>query len=351
MRLQNAQFTCNLMKKGVLLVNLGTPDSPSVKDVRKYLTQFLNDPRVIDIPAIARFFLVNFIIVPFRAPKSAALYKKIWTPEGSPLLTHGKKIKNLLRQSLGGKYSVELGMRYGNPSIEDALDILKNKKVEHIIIIPLYPQYASSSTGSTMEEIFRIMKTWEVVPSFTVSGPFYNNPLFIEAFARRAEQCIPASYDHILFSYHGLPERHIIKASAEMGSSCTLSQACCSSINENNHSCYRAACYETTRLIAERLKLTSGSYSVSFQSRLGKEPWIKPYTEEIVKEKARQGIKRMLVIAPAFVADCLETLYEIGVEYDVLFREHGGEKLQMAESLNDHPAWVEALKSMVLKSS
>lgn len=338
------------MKTGVLLINLGTPDSPSTSDVRKYLTQFLNDPRVIDINPVGRFLLVNGIIVPFRAPKSAKLYQAIWTNEGSPLLIYGNKVKQALQQTLGNEYIVELGMRYQSPGIETAVDKLRQQNVDKIIAIPLYPQYASSSTGSSVEELMRVIKKWEVTPTVKIINKFYDRTDFIDACAEVAKKYDVNEYDFVLFSYHGLPERHIMKGSAHYGAnSCELG-TCCYSINAKNAYCYRAACYETTRQLVKRLNIPEGKYTSAFQSRLN-DKWIKPYSDKVVADKARQGIKKMLVFSPAFVADCLETIYEIGTEYNEIFREHGGENVQLVESLNDHPMWIQALKNMVLENS
>ena len=337
------------MKTGVLLINLGTPDSPSAKDVRKYLTQFLNDPLVIDINPIVRFLLVNLIIVPFRTPKSAKLYKLIWTKEGSPLLVHGNKVKKMLQQEMGEKYLIELGMRYQNPSIESALESLRKQQTQKIIVIPLYPQYASSSTGSTTEEVMRVIKKWEVIPEVKFIDKFYDRSDFIDAFVETAKKYNLNNYDYFLFSYHNLPERHIYKDAAQHGSAtCNLGD-CCNSINKNNAYCYRAACFETTRQIARKLNISKEKYETTFQSRLNYK-WMKPFSDTVVAEKAKAGIKRMLVFSPAFVADCLETIYEIGKEYKDIFIENGGQELQLAESLNDNPAWINVLKNMVLES-
>ncbi|MDF2437231.1 MAG: ferrochelatase [Bacteroidota bacterium] len=336
------------MKTGILLINLGTPDSPKTSDVRKYLTQFLNDPRVIDISPVGRFILVNGIIVPFRSSKSAKLYEKIWTPEGSPLLTNSVKVQNKLQQALGNDYVVELGMRYQSPSLESALDQLRKKQVSKIIIIPLYPQYASSSTGSSVEEAMRILKGWEVTPSVEVISKFYDNPDFIDACVDRAKKYDLNAYDYFIFSYHGLPERHIMKGSAHYGDNTCKLGSCCDMITEKNQYCYRANCFETTRQLVKRLNLPEGKYETTFQSRLN-DKWIKPYSDKVVADKAKQGIKKILVFSPAFVADCLETIYEIGTEYQEIFHENGGEKVQLVESLNDSDVWIEALKKMVLK--
>jgi len=338
------------MKTGVLLINLGTPDSPSTADVRKYLTEFLNDPRVIDISPVGRWTLVNLVIVPFRSPKSAALYKTIWTKEGSPLLIYGIKVKEKLQRELGDKYVVALGMRYRKPSIESALEELRKEKVDRIIAIPLYPQYASSSTGSSIEYLMKALEKWEVTPSVNIISKFHDDKGFLESFAEVAKKYDHNNYDHVLFSYHGLPERQIKKASAHYGSDYCQLGKCCNTLNKNNQYCYRANCYETTRQLAGRLGIPEGKYSVSFQSRLGSDPWVKPYSDEVIIEKAKAGVKKMLVFSPAFVADCLETIHEIAVEYDELFKEHGGEKIQLVESLNDHPRWIQALKEMVLRS-
>ncbi|MES2140367.1 MAG: ferrochelatase [Bacteroidota bacterium] len=335
------------MKTGVLLINLGTPDSPKTSDVRKYLSQFLNDPRVIDINPIGRFLLVNGIIVPFRAPKSAKLYQHIWTKEGSPLLTNSIKVKTLLQKALGDSFVVELGMRYQSPSMESALNKLREAQVQKIIVIPLYPQYASSSTGSSVEEALRIIGKWEVTPSVEIISKFYDNPDFIDACVEVAKKYNLSDYDYFIFSYHGLPERHIMKGSAHYGANTCNLGSCCDSITNNNHYCYRANCFETTRQLVKRLNIPEGKYESTFQSRLN-DKWIKPYSDKVVEQKAKEGKKKILVFSPAFVSDCLETIYEIGIEYNEIFTEHGGEKITLVESLNDHPKWIEALKNIVL---
>lgn len=344
------------MKTGVLLINLGTPDSPKTADVRKYLGQFLNDPRVIDINPIERFILVNGIIVPFRSSKSAKLYEKIWTKEGSPLLINSIRQKELLQKELGHQFVVELGMRYQSPSIESALNKLREAQVEKIIIIPLYPQYASSSTGSSVEEAMRILKKWEVTPSIEVISKFYDNPDFIEACIDVAKKHLSPKedgdkkifeYDYFIFSYHGLPERHIMKSAAHYGKDICKLGTCCDVITKNNQYCYRANCFETTRQLVKGLNIPEGKYETTFQSRLS-DKWIKPYSDKVVEQKAKEGKKNILIFSPAFVADCLETIYEIGIEYNEIFIKHGGEKIQLVESLNDSPKWIDALKKMVL---
>ena len=336
------------MKTGVLLINLGTPDSPKTSDVRKYLSEFLNDPRVIDINPFGRFVLVNGIIVPFRSSRSAKLYQHIWTAEGSPLLTNSIKMKVLLQKELGDKYVVELGMRYQSPSLESALDKLRLAQVDNIIMIPLYPQYASSSTGSSVAEAIRLIQNWEVTPSLKIISKFYDNPDFIAACVDVAKKYQIDDYDFVIFSYHGLPERHINKGSAHYGANSCKLGSCCDSITEKNQYCYRANCFETTRQLVKHLNIPDGKYETTFQSRLD-DKWIKPYSDRVIAQKAEEGKKKILVFSPAFVADCLETIYEIGTEYNEIFKKHGGEKIQLVESLNDNAKWIDALKNMIVK--
>lgn len=332
-------------KTGVLLVNLGTPDSTSVADVRKYLREFLMDPRVIDIPWFQRFLLINCIIAPFRAPSSAHGYSQLWTEEGSPLKFYGFKLRDLMRQALGDDYCVSFGMRYQNPSLRSALDELKDEALSELIVVPLYPQYASASTGSTIEKVMDELKRWEVIPTVKFVGQFHDHPLFIKAFATLGREHMKRSqYDHVIFSYHGLPERQILKASCQ--SYCKLGD-CCNAYHGKNQYCYRAQCFDTTRLLVRELGLKEGGYTTSFQSRLGKDPWIKPYTDEKIVELAKQGKKRILTFSPAFVADCLETTVEIGMEYQKLFMDNGGQHWQLVESLNVRPEWVECLKELI----
>jgi ferrochelatase len=335
------------MKEAVLLINLGTPDSPTPGKVGKYLTEFLNDRRVIDINPVGRFALVNMVIVPTRRFKSAKLYQNIWTKEGSPLLLNGIKLKEKLQKLMGDKYIVELAMRYQEPSLEGTLEKLREQRPSKIHILPLYPQYASSSTGSTIEEVFRIMKSWEVIPNINVISKFYDHPKFIEAFLEEGKKYRLEDYDHIVFSYHGLPERQIMKASAHYGGNTCQLGSCCNSITKNNQYCYRANCFETTRQLVKGLNIPSDKYTTTFQSRLD-DKWLKPYSDKIIAELAKKGAKKILVFSPAFVADCLETIYEIGTEYQEIFSEHGGEKVTLVESLNANDIWVNAVKEIVL---
>ena len=342
------------LKTAVLLVNLGTPDSPRVKDVRKYLFEFLNDPRVIDIPAIARFLLVNLIIVPFRAPKSAKIYKELWVNnglpdgiEGSPILFYGESVKEKLQKTLGEIFDVYLAMRYQNPSMNTILSEIYKRNYEKIIIVPLFPQYASATTGSVIEKTMRIISKWWVLPEIKIINQYYDNKGLINTIVERAKKYNVVEYDHMLFSYHGLPVRQVDKVYRD-GTLCE-EHNCETEINETNQFCYKATCYATTRLIAEKLKLRPEMYTVCFQSRLDKN-WLEPFADKVIIELAKKGAKKLLVFSPAFVADCLETLIEIGIEYQKLFEEHGGEKVQLVESLNDHPMWVNTLKEIIIQN-
>lgn len=333
-------------KKGILLVNLGTPDSPSTPDVRKYLKEFLMDERVIDIHPVLRTLLVKGIIAPFRSPKSAKLYQKIWDDKlGSPLMFFSKLQQKLLQRRLGPDCQVELAMRYQNPSIGQALDTLRSSGVDSIRVIALFPQYASASSGSVHQKVMSIISKWPVIPEVSFVNHFYDNELMIEAFADNGLAFNPHSYDHILFSFHGVPKRHLVKAG------CTLNHAnggdrCGENLTEKNKFCYAAQCYRTAHLIAERLDLPQNKYSVSFQSRLGNDPWIQPYTSQTITDLAQSDKKRVLVFCPAFVSDCLETIYEIQIEGQETFSKAGGELLQLVPSLNDSPVWIDALAEL-----
>lgn len=334
------------MKEAILLINLGTPDAPTASKVGKYLTQFLNDKRVIDINAVGRFVLVNLIIVPFRSFKSSKLYQKIWTKEGSPLLLNSVLLKEKLQKHLGDNYIVELAMRYQTPSIKNALENLRKQSPSKIHVFPLYPQYASSSTGSTIEEVLQQIKRWEVIPNLNIISKFYDHPKFIEALLAEAKKHNINDYDHVLFSYHGLPERQIFKGSVHYGNETCQMGACCNSITKNNQYCYRANCFETTRQLVKALNIPEGKYTSSFQSRLDQK-WLQPFSDKVIEELGRKGNKKVLVFSPAFVADCLETIYEIGTEYNEIFKEHGGEKITLVNSLNANDQWVSAIKDII----
>ncbi|MFY0591506.1 ferrochelatase [Roseivirga sp.] len=335
-------------KIGVLIVNLGTPDSPATKDVRKYLREFLMDGRVIDIPVIPRFLLVNGIIAPLRAPKSAKEYRKLWVERGSPLKFYGFDVRDLLQKALGDDYKVTLAMRYQSPSIEEGLNELKSENVKRIIVIPLFPQYASASTGSVSEKVNELVSKWQIIPSVSHINQFMDHPKFLEAFANNGKTFMEKQeYDHVIFSYHGLPERHIKKGS--VGNQCQLG-SCCSVLHERNRYCYRAQCFYTSRELAKRLGLKEDDYTTTFQSRLGKDPWIKPYTDEVLKDLPGKGIKKALVFSPAFISDCLETTIEVGEEFKEEFIEAGGEVWDLVPSLNDSDTWIECLEDLVKKA-
>lgn len=336
-------------KTGVLLVNLGTPDSPKPKDVYKYLKQFLLDPRVIDYPAIPRNLLVRGIIVPFRHRSSAKLYQQLWTDEGSPIKVYGQILRDKVQHSLGDEYHTVLAMRYQSPSIESGVEELMQAAVDRIIVLPLFPQYASATTGSVHDEVMRIYRERQVIPELTFINSYYDNEEMIDVFARHAQQYDIDSYDHILFSYHGLPQRQLAKA--DIFNHCLKVDNCCQQITDKNKFCYSAQCHGTTHAIAKKLGLSQDQYTVCFQSRLGREVWTQPYASEIIEKRAQLGDKKLLVFSPAFVADCLETTIEIGHEYLEEFQEFGGESLDLVESLNDDPQWVSAVVNMIQKAN
>lgn len=339
------------MKKGVLIVNLGTPKAPTPKALRPYLIEFLTDGRVIDIPAWKRQLLVRLIIAPFRATKVSKEYQKLWTEQGSPLLIYGKMVREKLQQRLGDDYLVALGMRYQQPSIERALNELKEAKVRHITVISMFPQYASATSGSVAAKAMEVMQKWQVIPNVNFVQSYHNDPLFIEAFAEQGRaQWESGEFEHVLFSYHGIPERHLKKLGKDYNQ-CSYPgcQGTCAQGLDENHYCYRSACFETSQLIAERLHIPEEKYTVCFQSRLGKDPWIQPYTEDMVKELAHKGIKSVLAFSPAFVADCLETTIEVGEEYKEEFLEEGGERWELVESLNGSDKWIDLLEKLATR--
>lgn len=337
-------------KLGVLLINLGTPDAPRAREVRRYLREFLSDPRVLDIAAPLRWLLLNLIILPFRPARSAAAYRAVWRPEGSPLLHYGRRLTEAVRAALPD-CEVELAMRYGKPGLRAGLVALRDRGCERIVAVPLYPQYAASSTGSTIEALYRAASEPWNTPFLSIVPPFFDHPAFIDAFAQVGAPVLQEFRpDHVLFSFHGLPERHVRK-SDPTGLHCLTAPACCDAIGRANHACYRAHCFATASALRDRLGLAREQTTVSFQSRLGRTVWVRPYTDEVIPELARSGVKRLAVFCPAFVADCLETLEEIGMRADEQFRAAGGEALQLVPSLNDHPAWVQALRVLIRESA
>jgi protoporphyrin/coproporphyrin ferrochelatase len=333
-------------KTGILLVNLGTPDSPHPRDVYRYLIQFLTDGRVIDVPFAARQLLVRGLIVPLRYRNSARSYSEIWTEEGSPLLVYGKRAELLLQKTLGESFVVKLAMRYQKPSIEKGLHELRDADVSDIVVLPMFPQYASASTGSVHQEVMRIVSGWQVIPKISFVNSYPTQSKMIETFCLNAQKHPLEEYDHFLFSFHGLPEKHILKA--DRHSHCLQKQGCCSTLSEINRHCYSAQCVATADALRAQLNIPDEKTTVCFQSRLGSDPWIQPFTSDVLKKLAAENKKRVLVFCPAFVADCLETVFEIAVEYREEFIALGGERLDLVESLNDHPLWIEALAEMAL---
>lgn len=332
-------------KTGVLLVNLGTPDAPTRGAVYRYLKEFLLDGRVIDYPWLPRNLLVRGIIAPFRSGSSAKLYQRLWTENGSPLKIYGEKITSILSQDLGDDYVIKLAMRYQSPSVKDGLNDLKKQNVKQIIVLPLFPQYASATTGSVHQEVMDIVSKWQNIPELSFINSYPMNENIINAFADNALKYNLNDYDHFVFSFHGVPQRHLHKAD---DNNVCLQQDCCKTLTSNNQFCYSAQCHSTAFKIANRLNLASDKFTVCFQSRLGFEDWTQPYTSKVLDELVENGKKNVLVFSPAFVADCLETTIEIGYEYKEEFEEKGGEKLDLVESLNDNALWIEAIKSMIL---
>lgn len=334
-------------RTGVLLANLGTPDAPTPRAVRRYLREFLSDPRVIDLPAPARWLLLHAVILPFRPRRAARQYASIWTAEGSPLLVHGRALEAGLAQALGASFEVALGMRYGEPSLARALGAIAASDVGRIVVLPLYPQTASSSTGSTLSRIYALAGQHETVPALDAIAGFHDDPGFIASFAAvAAAHLADFRPDHVLLSYHGLPERHV-RRSDPTGRHCLASTECCDVLVPANRGCYRAQCYATSRALVSALGLPPGRVSVAFQSRLGRAPWIRPYTDERLPELARLGARRLAVLCPAFVADCLETVEEIGIRAAAQWRVLGGEALQLVPSLNATPRWIDTVADLV----
>lgn len=327
------------MKTGVLLINLGTPRSSAPKDVKAYLTEFLTDPLVIDLPFLLRQFLVRGVIIPRRYKESAQLYQKIWTQDGSPLLVHTKQLKEALQISLGPDYIVEFAMRYQEHPIESVLDNFLEKRLDKIVMIPLFPQYAQATTGSIKSKILSYIKNQAYFPAYSFVSHYEDSPLMTDAYVDRLNTFDQSDYDHLMISFHGLPVRQLKK----FNTGC-VKEGCCNKIK----SCYKAQCFKTANAIIKKSGWDPRKVSITFQSRLGKEEWMTPYTSEYAKDLLKKGNKRILVMCPSFVSDCLETLSEIKIEYSEDFIRAGGEKFDLVPSLNTHNAWVEALKELTL---
>ena len=328
----------------VLLVNLGSPDSPSVPDVRRYLREFLMDGRVLDAPWPVRFCVVHFTILPSRPKESAHAYSKIWTDEGSPLIAISRRVRDALQERL--RIPVALAMRYQNPSIEHSVKALAAQGVTETFLIPLFPHYAMSSYESAVERVREVVRQQAPGMTLDVMPPYYDHPDYIAALVASARDALATEHDHVLFSFHGLPERHMRKADPT-GQHCLVTRDCCETPSVAHKTCYRAQCLKTVREFVSRAGLAAGTYSVSFQSRLGREPWMQPYTDEELVRLATSGIRRLVVLCPAFVSDCLETLEEIGIRGRESFLQAGGTSLTLVPCLNEHPLWLDALERMV----
>lgn len=333
------------IKRGIILMNLGSPDSTSTKDVRKYLNQFLMDERVIDIPYLSRLLLVRGIINPFRAPKSAEAYKIIWTDKGSPLVEFTRQLQQALQQQVD--VPVEIAMRYGNPTAKDGFDNLMKRQpgLQEVIAIPLYPHYAMSSYETAVEHAKEVHKKNNYPFTLEFIKPYYNNEDYINALAESMKPYINKDFQHLLFSYHGIPARHIRKSDVT-GCHCLKTENCCETASPAHAYCYRHQCITTTRLVTEKLGIPADKFSISFQSRLGK-GWLQPFTDIRLEQMPKEGIKNLLIICPAFVSDCLETLEEIEIRGKETFLEAGGLSYEMIPCLNVQPLWVNALEKMV----
>ena len=333
------------MKKGILLVNLGSPESPSPKDVKKYLGEFLMDERVIDIPFLARTALVKGIILKTRPKASAAAYQKIWWDEGSPLIVLSERLQKKIQNEV--EYPVALAMRYGSMTIKKGLQELVDKGVTEVLLFPLYPQFAMATTETITVLAEELRK--EFFPSLKIESvpAFYNKPDYIEVLSNSIKKHLEGKkYDHVLFSYHGVPERHIRKSDITK-SHCKIDKSCCSTPSKAHEFCYRHQCMEVTRLVGEKLQFTEGEFSTSFQSRLGFDPWLLPYTDRTIERLGKKGVKNMAIITPAFVSDCLETLEEIAMEGQEIFHEMGGENYTTVPCLNDDDEFVELLSKWI----
>ncbi len=336
-------------KRGIVLMNLGSPDSTKVKDVRRYLNEFLMDGKVIDIPYLLRLLLVKGIIVPFRAPKSAEAYKTIWTKEGSPLVVLTQQLQKQLQQFVDEP--VEIAMRYGNPTPADAFEKLMQRLpgLEEVLAIPLYPHYAMASYETAVDFAKEIHTKNNYPFKLSFIKPFFDEVDYIKAMAENARPYLAEEYDHILFSYHGIPARHLRKVDPT-GSHCQKVNDCCNVNSSAHKTCYRHQCFETTRLIAKALQIPKEKFSISFQSRLGK-GWLEPFTDIRLEEMPKEGIKKLLILSPAFVSDCLETLEELEERGKESFIAAGGTSYKMIPCLNTNPQWVEVLTKWVKETA
>jgi ferrochelatase len=332
-------------KRAALLVNLGSPDAPTESDVRRYLNQFLMDEYVIDKPWLLRRFVVSAFILPKRPAESAHAYQSIWQEEGSPLIIMSKKLHALVQQR--STVPVGLAMRYQNPSMEsEILKLVQEHDPDEILLIPLYPHYAMSSVTTSIKEAERIFALHNLRATLKVHPAFYKDPAYITSLVNSAKALLDQDYDHLLFSYHGIPERHIRKTDPTK-SHCLTTPNCCNVDSPAHEFCYRHQCYKTTELFVKEAGIPEGQYSVSFQSRLGRDPWLKPYTDFELERLAKEGVKKIVVICPAFVSDCLETIEEIGMRGKEDFETAGGESLTLIPCLNDRPDWADVVAGWI----
>lgn len=333
---------------GVLLIQLGTPDSTSVADVRIYLREFLSDPRVLDIPAPARALLLNAVILPFRPRRSAKAYEKIWTEHGSPLITHTADLTERVQSLLGDQYLVEYGMRYRNPPMSDAFERLAAAGCSRLVILPLFPQYASASGGSAAQEALALAGSQWNIPEVRALGAFFDHPGYLRSVAGVARTLLTEfAPDHVLFSYHGLPERQVRKSDIS-GGWCLTQDSCCDQLNDANRFCYRAQCYATSRGLAGELDLEPGKHSTTFQSRLAGQKWIRPHTDKELPRLYGQGVRRLAVLTPSFTADCLETIEEIGIRAREQWEGLGGEGFLLVPCVNSTEEWARAVADLVV---
>jgi ferrochelatase len=332
------------MNKGVLLINLGSPDSPSVPDVRRYLREFLMDERVIDTAWPMRAFVVHGCILPFRPKQSAHAYHTVWTDEGSPLIVTSRRVQMALQDRID--LPIELAMRYQNPSIEDALDRLVGQNVEELFLIPLFPHYAMSSYETAVERVKALLARRAPRMRLRVQRPYFDSPDYISALVASATEYLAGGYDHLLFSFHGVPERQIRKSDPTRHH-CLRTANCCEGNSLAHATCYRAQCLKTVKAFVAQAQIPAAKYSVAFQSRLGRDPWLSPATEGVLQSLAANGVKKLLVICPAFVADCLETIEEIGMRGRETFLQTGGKDFVRIPCLNEHPRWLDTLENMI----
>ncbi len=333
-----------MTRKAVLLANLGSPDSTAIADVRRYLKEFLSDERVFDAPQPIKSYILYCKVLPFRPRKTAEAYEKIWSAEGAPLIVLTRKLQGLLQEKT--ELPVEIAMRYGQPSTSAALERLASRRIDELFLIPLYPHYAMSSYETAVAHVREL--AGKIAPKMKISAqpPFFGDPRYIDALSQRIQPYLEEPYDYILFSFHGIPERHLRKADSSKAH-CTVVPDCCHTCSPAQSTCYRAQCLRTVEDVAAKLNIPAEKHSMSFQSRFGKEPWLKPYTDLEFPRLAKEGVKRLLIVTPAFVSDCLETLEEIGIQGKEDFLGAGGESYELIPCLNDHPAWIEFLAEKV----